>query len=244
MIQILMVEDVDQERGGLRTGLTRENLKVDAVPSEQALLSTLRDGLYDIIVIDCDVTGVDGWSVARTIRDRHNVGIILVGNFDCPEDRIRGFASGADHSFVKPVDARELAAAILALTRRLKGRAAPSPARTSFEAGPRAEHDARTWVFDLTRWTLTAPEGVSVFLTSTEVRFLEVLLQYPGALVARADLLSAMRYQNTDSGNRNLEALVRRLRRKVEEATQARSTIQTVHRQGYLFSAPVRIERP
>ncbi|WP_041793739.1 response regulator transcription factor [Pararhodospirillum photometricum] len=233
MIKILMVEDDADVRDSVVEYLRLHGLEAEGVGTARDFLECLDHHPYDIAIIDIGLPDQDGFLLTETLRAHPRLGVIHLSGRSSTEDRIRGFSSGADLYFVKPVDGRELMAAVRTLARRLG---------VLDEDGEPGD-GSPPWVFDLTRWILVPPQGEAISLTSTEVRFLEVLLSAPGKTVSRTMLLAAMRYQNTDAGNRSLEALIRRLRRKVEEATSTRSAIKTVHRQGYLFSAPVIIER-
>jgi len=90
---------------------------------------------------------------------------------------------------------------------------------------------------------LQAPNGPSVKLSAVEAKFVRRLLVQTGAVVSRAELRGELGYGDDAVGDKNLDAVIRRLRRKIESATGSPAPIQTVHGQGYLFSAQLRLDR-
>ncbi|WP_377811498.1 winged helix-turn-helix domain-containing protein (plasmid) [Azospirillum sp. A29] len=122
----------------------------------------------------------------------------------------------------------KLAAALLNLVGRLPRRAAdgtesPASGRAASVESPAAD----AWVLDHVDWLLRDPRGRTVHVTSSEMRLLDAML------------LAALGYREDESGNRSLDVLVSRLRRKIEITMGGKAPIQTVHNRGYLFSAPV-----
>ncbi|MCR6629887.1 MAG: response regulator transcription factor [Magnetospirillum sp.] len=233
MTRIILAEDEVDLREGLEECLTLLGFETVGVGSALELFQKLATDSFDVAVIDVGLPDQSGFDIASVLTRRPEMGVVILTALGGTEDRIRGFASGADLYFVKPVDCRELGAAIHSLRRRLEnGRAAPAAIAAAPSGG---------WVFDRTRWALRTSGNVEIDLTSAEITLLERLLQHPGETATRQELLAALGYEEDEAGNRNLEAIVRRLRRKIESVAGGKAPIQTVHSRGYLFSAPVAV---
>ncbi|MGE4281763.1 MAG: response regulator transcription factor [Magnetospirillum sp.] len=233
MTRIIIAEDEVDLLELLQECLSLLGFETVGVGSALALFRELATGSFDIAIVDVGLPDQSGYDIAEVLSKRPDMGVIMLTARGETEDRIRGFASGADLYFVKPVDCRELGAAIHSLRRRLEG------GEASVEVAP--VRPGAAWTFDRTRWILRTDDAVDISLTSAEVAFLEGLLRHPGEMVSRRSLLEALGYAEDEAGNRNLEAIVRRLRRKVESVAGNKAPIQTVHSRGYLFSAAVTV---
>jgi len=168
------------------------------------------------------------------LRGMGNIGIIALSTGNEARNRIVCFERGADLHFTKPVDGEELVHGLRNLLRRL----AHNGIERAASVTPPSD-----WFFDTTHWRLQAPNGPSVKLSAVEAKFVRRLLVQTGAVVSRAELRTELGYGDDAVGDKNLDAVIRRLRRKIESATGSPAPIQTVHGQGYLFSAPLRLER-
>lgn len=233
MIRLIVVEDDTDLRETLEECLTLSGFAVDTAGSALAFFQKLATESYDIAIIDVGLPDQSGFDIAELLRKRPEIGIVMMTARGSTEDRIRGFSCGADLYFVKPVDCRELAAAAANLARRLNG--------GDGESRPDDERGGESWVFDRSGWVLQSGGGAEVALTSAEMRLMAGLLEHPGETVTRHGLMQAVGYADDDYGSRSLEALVRRLRRKIEAATGGGAPIKTVHARGYLFSAAIKV---
>lgn len=233
-MRIIIVEDDARVREPLVAWLRSEGFDVDGVGSALEFYRGMASDSYDIAIVDIGLPDQSGLEIASWLRLRPGAGIILLSGQGDVEDRLRGLRSGADLYFTKPVHRDELALAIRNLGRRLaQGRATPDVAPASTSA----------WFFDPAQWLLHAPQGGSVKLTASEMAFVQRLLVQPGKAVPREALRAELGYEPGKSGDQCLDALVRRLRRKIEKLSGETAPIQTVHGRGYLFSAPLRLDR-
>lgn len=187
------------------------------------------DSSYAIAVVDVGLPDQCGYVLAEYIRNNTTMGIIMLTARAAIEDRVKGYGSGADLYMVKPVDCRELAAAISSLAVRL-GNRAPEKGQT-----PAPEF----WHLDKQSWRLVPPAGPAISLTAREMQFMESLAENGGKPVRRDALLAALSYRDDEYANRALDSLVRRLRRKIEESSSLPSPIKTIHAVGYCFSVPI-----
>lgn len=218
-------EDSRLMREFLATGLARFGIPIEGVPSGAALDELMARQEPDIVILDIGLPGEDGYSIAERLRrERPRVGIIMLTARDQLDDRVRGLDCGADLYFAKPVDLRELASAIGSLHRRLSTLATP-PGQ-----GP------SSWRLDAVHARLLTPSGVVVPLTDNELRFLTPLLEQPGEVVNREELLGALEQAFDVYAVRRMETMVSRLRAKVQKASPGEALpVRARHGRGYAF---------
>lgn len=166
----------------------------------------------------------NGFETASQIRETHRCGIIMLTALGDSDDRIRGFESGADIYLVKHSTLREIEAAIRSLLRR------------SGNLPGSANGSGDQWVLDGTNWMLVAPNHRSLKLTATEFAFMSVLCSNGGDICQREDLKETLARPRSNFGNRHLDAIVSRLRRKIEERTCLPAPIKVVYGVGYTFT--------
>lgn len=234
-MRIIIVDDDPRLREPLVDWLRSEGFAVDGVGSALEFYRGMATDSYDIAIVDIGLPDQSGLEIASWLRRRPGVGIILVSGRADVEDRIKGFSCGADLYFTKPVHRDELGSAIRSLARRLGEGSLRSEAALAPESP--------AWFFDPVHWALQAPQGGSAKLTATEMTFIQLLLMQPGQPVPREALRAELGYCDDKTGDQCLDALVRRLRRKIEKLSGEAPPIQTVHGRGYLFSAPLRLDR-
>lgn len=223
--KIIVVEDDADLRNQVVTYLTMSGFDAVGVGSAADLYRQMAVESFSILVLDLRLPDEDGLSIAAHVHTHGNIGIIMVTARGDIEDRLRGREAGADVYLTKPVDLRELVAAVKSLERRLNPVAASFPVPS-----------APQWRLDRESFSLTAPNNRSVPLTANEVALLNRLSSPYGVTVPRGDLLATLGYDPDDPSNRNLDAALRRLRLKVERDAGLPLPIRTVHSIGYLIS--------
>jgi DNA-binding response OmpR family regulator len=168
--------------------------------------------------------------LAAEIRKSHACGIIMLTARGDSDDRIRGFESGADIYLVKHSTLREIEAAIRSLLRRMG------------DLSNSANGNSDQWVLDGTNWTLIAPNHRSLKLTATEFAFMKVLCNRCGEICQREHLVETLARPKSSFDNRHLDAVVSRLRRKLEEQTRLPAPIRVVYGVGYTFTAAAAVQ--
>lgn len=228
MCRVILVEDDTDLRNMLVDELKYEGIEVDSVGSSIELYQTLIQNQYHIALLDVGLPDQSGLEVAQYLRDKTQLGIIMLTAMGTEQDRISGYRAGADLYFVKPVDCNELAAAINNLYARLYSQTIQNNA------------DPLEWHLNSQTWELTSPNKVTLKLTTKEIGFLEVLVNSDEDVVSRNTLLTELNY-NADGhyGNKALEVMVNRLRKKIRDVTQGEAPIKTIHAVGYYFSSPI-----
>ncbi|EKF17512.1 response regulator transcription factor [Nitratireductor pacificus] len=229
MSHILIVEDEDSLRTDLIDYMGLHGYETTGVASADELETALETiPQPHVVILDISLPDGNGFELAPKIRQRFDCGIIMLTAHGDAESRVRGFDSGADIYLVKHTSLREILAAIQSLMRRLP---------------IHGEHwnAASEWVLDDAAWRLVPPDGASIKLTSTERAFLAALIENSGTPCSREDLARLLSNRQTQFDNRHLDAVVSRLRRKIQDHTAAEQPIKSVYGVGYSFSAAGRI---
>lgn len=226
-IHILLVEDDADLSRSLTSYLSGAGFMVTAVDSCLACYAALPKSRYHVAVLDVSLPDQSGFVLAEYLRANTTLKIIILTAHERVEDRVRGYAAGAHNYFVKPVDARELQAAIMSLV--------------DSEHQNAAEALDETWHLARLSWQLKTGQGNSIKLTLLEFQFVELLASSPGNVVSREILLNAMYNRNDEHSARALDSLVRRLRAKISAGGHV-SPIMTAHAVGFCFSAPIIID--
>jgi DNA-binding response OmpR family regulator len=198
------------------------------------MLAILDTEPIHLVILDLGLPDEDGLALARQIRARSSLPIIVLTARKQRDDRITALELGADDFMTKPCDPRELALRARNLLSRANAGASPT------EDWPTA-HTARfeDWVVNLTAHTLVAPDGRDVHLTRSEFNLLAALVKAPNRVLTRDHLLDAVSRHGDAPSDRMIDVLVSRLRRKIEGDPKNPKLIVTVVGFGYKFSARV-----
>ncbi|PKU25747.1 response regulator transcription factor [Telmatospirillum siberiense] len=231
MNRIIVIDDDIEFRVDLSDYLAAKGFSVVGVDFGINLQDILKDPKPDVIVLDKGANCATGFILASEIRKMFdlNCGIIMVSAHDSPEDRIKGLESGADIYLVKPVGLREIEANVRSLLRRMRAML------------DEPEEKSDCWALNLGTWRLTPPGGTPIKLTGSEMYFVETLIRKAGHLCSRDELTQALRRPLNRQDDRNLDALVRRLRRKIKEEGDTELPIKMVYGTGYVFTADAMI---
>lgn len=218
MTKVLLLDDEQDLREEVATFLRqRGGFDVVEVGSIRQFYQYFKPDAFDIVVVDAMLPDGDGASITEELRREHpKCGIVMFTARDSTRDRINGYRGGVDHYVTKPIRMEELLAILEAVARRVC--------------------EPPSWSLQLGGWSLRSPQGVEVRLTAMEYRFLAALNARHGQALARRNLIEQLGKDATIYDNRNLDALVLRLRRKVREHTVEELPLKTVHGSGYTLS--------
>jgi two-component system OmpR family response regulator len=229
---ILIVDDQRDIRDLVARYLVKHGFRASTAESAEAARKLMRAAGIDLIVLDIMMPGEDGLSLTRSIREHHDIPVILLTAMGDETDRIVGLEMGADDYLAKPFNARELVARIKAVLRR--ARTLP---RSSVPARGKLCFDR--WQLDLARRELIDERGVGIALSSGEYRLLVALLERPGMVLTRDQLLDLTRGRSAQPFDRSIDNQISRLRRKIERDPRRPTLIKTAWGGGYCFAGEV-----
>lgn len=222
--RILVVDDEATVVRLVRSYLEQAGFHVATASDGPSALAQFDAWRPDLVILDLMLPGMDGLEVARRIRKKSDVPIIMLTARVDEVDRVTGLELGADDYVVKPFSVRELVSRVRAVLRRAEG-GLPRPAVLE-ASGIRLDLDKHeAWV-----------EGRRVELTPMEFDLLALLMQHPGRAFTRLQLLEALRGPSYGSFERSIDAHIKRLRRKIEPDPKNPRYILTVYGVGYKFS--------
>jgi len=236
--KILIVDDDPRIRDLLLRYLEGEGYDMYAVGDGHAMRQHLADAAVDLVMLDLNLPGDDGLSLARELRSASNVAIIMITGKGDPIDRVVGLELGADDYIAKPFELREVLARIRAVLRR-SARPADDPLKEETKHIKTGCLGFAGWRFDPGKRILQNPDGALVTLTTGEFDLLAVFLQRPTHVLNRDQLLDLLRGQDWSPFDRSIDTQVGRLRKKIERDPSNPDFIKTVRGVGYVFSVEV-----
>jgi two-component system, OmpR family, response regulator len=230
---ILVVDDHRDIRDLVARYLTKQGLRASVAESAAAARKALQTAKIDLVVLDIMMPGEDGLSLTRSLREGGDIPVILLTAMGEETDRIVGLEVGADDYLPKPFNPRELLARIKAVLRRTQTLPRPREAGKGRVAFDR-------WVLDLGRRELIGEDGVSVPLSSGEFRLLSALIERPGMVLTRDQLLDLTRGRAALPFDRSIDNQISRLRKKIEHDPRRPMLIKTAWGDGYSFAGEVK----
>jgi two-component system, OmpR family, response regulator len=233
---LLVVDDDAEIRQLLATYLRESGYRVTAVGDGRGLRAAMAAAPPDLVILDVMLPGEDGISLCRWVRARSEVPVIMLTARGDETDRIVGLEVGADDYVPKPFSPRELLARVKSVLRRTKS----LPPNLRQREGRHFRFAG--WQLDAVTRTLTAPDGVVVPLGATEFKLLRTLLDHPGQVLTRDQLIDLMLSRDAGPFDRALDVQVSRLRQRLREDAREPAIIKTVRGQGYVLAADVQSE--
>jgi DNA-binding response OmpR family regulator len=227
-LDVLVVDDESELRELLRRLLERDGHRVLTVPDGRSAIDRATTDRYDIVLLDVALgPGPDGYEVCRTLRERRNVvPIIMLTALDSEADAVLGLEAGADDYVTKPFGPAELRSRIRAVLRR---------------AGTRALGDEVLAVGPLVldRGSRQVHAGGRLAeLTFSEFELLQAMMERPGQLFSREELLRAIWGDSAYRDPRGIDVHLRHLREKLEEQPERPQLLLTVRGVGYRLHRP------
>jgi len=227
---IVVVDDEKDVRETFGEYLAGRGYDVSLAESGAALRARIAEKPVDLVLLDLNLPGEDGLSLARFLREETDAAFIMVTAADDTVDRVIGLELGADDYIGKPVDLRELAARVKTVLRR--------SVRT--DVGRPDSSGVRkvafgSFVLDLDGHELRSRDGEIVELTTMEFDLLAAFVEHPNRVLTRDQLLDMAHHRRWDPFDRSIDIRIARLRRKIERDPQKPEIIKTVRGAGYIF---------
>ncbi|MCA0417416.1 MAG: response regulator [Proteobacteria bacterium] len=233
---ILVVDDHREIRELVSRALSKEGFRVSVAADGRAMRKIMADARIDLIVLDLMLPGEDGFSLCRAVRAESSVPIIMLTAKGDEIDRVVGLELGADDYVPKPFGSRELVARIRAVLRRTQ-----TDRRLDRTQGPKRYCFDR-WRLDAGARELLRNDGIAVPLSTGEYELLISLVERPGRVMSRDQLLDLTRGRTASAFDRSIDTQVSRLRKKLEVNPNEPQVIKTVWGGGYMFAPEVTTE--
>jgi two-component system, OmpR family, response regulator len=232
---ILVVDDDPAVRALLRDCLEPEGFRVSEAANSAAMHALLSAGHIDLVTLDLMLGGENGLNLARDIRSHHEIPIVMITGKGDMIDRVVGLELGADDYITKPFHPREVVARVRAVLRR------KAPSSSPVISAARSERLAfEEWTIDIGRREVTAKDKGTLHLTTAEFNLLEILARRPQRVQSRDAIMDLLKGHDWTPFDRSIDALVSRLRRKIEVDPEHPRLLKTVRGVGYIFACEVR----
>ena len=219
--RVLVVDDEKLIVKGIRFSLEQDGMEVDCAYDGEEALSYARDHVYDMILLDIMLPGMDGWQILQTLRTAKQTPVICLTARDSVDDRVRGLDSGANDYLVKPFSFSELLARVRAQLRQ------HHTLNSTLEiSGLRMDSVSQS----------VSRDNISITLTRKEFQLLWLLASRAGEIIPRTVIASEIWGINFDSDTNTVDVAIRRLRAKVDDPFPEK-LIATIRGMGYSFVA-------
>ena len=217
-MKILIIEDEKLLADSIKAVLEKKGFQVEAVYDGETGVEYAELGMYDLLILDVMMPGVDGYQVARKVRsDRCSTPILMLTAKSDLEDRIEGLNAGADYYLTKPFDTRELLACINALLRR--------------QGGQVNELTFGNTSLDLSSSTLVCGDK-SIRLSAREFDVMRFLFQSREQILSKETILARVWGYDSNAVENHVEVYVGFLRKKLA-AIGSNIRIEAIRRLGY-----------
>ena len=220
MIHVLMIEDDPELAGIIIKYLKRFDIAVKNVEEPLQGIEMLKEGEYQLLILDLTLPQIDGLEVVSKIREFSSIPIIISSARDDIVDKVVGLERGADDYLPKPYNPRELEARIKSLLRRQE-KSQEVDKKTLFEV----DEKAMTVVFKEKELTLTP----------AEYDILARLIKYKNRVVPRLDFIYESDFISDDASEKNVDVMVSRVRSKIAEIDPDTSYIKSSRGIGYIL---------
>jgi len=228
-IRMAIVEDDTLLREELACFFTGAGLAVHEANGYHTLLDVLQDTSIDVVVLDLNLPGMNGYDIAKRLKVLSPLlGIVMLTARAGKQDKLRGYDVGADIYFAKPVDPDELLAAVKSLAARVRGNA----------------NAAQVDTLHVKQLTLVNPSGQSVALSAVEAVILKSLAFSPEQTLDVCNLQNGLedKFQDRPFTKRALENLLSRLRKKLLQGFEGeRDPIRAIRGLGYQLTWAIEV---
>lgn len=222
---LALIDDDIEYTEFLSQHLREQGVEVRVFPDSNDLLTDEGAFGFGFYVVDLMLPGVNGLELIKLIRRRSEAGLLVVSGKLAPDVFSQVVSAGADMYLAKPALFEQVISSIKAVQRRVQ---------------PANPADA-PWTLDRRARQLVAPDGATVDLSDIDMAVMTCLQAAKGEAVTREVLCQALGRAPDGSATDGLNAIMFRLRRRIERATSLTAPLQSKPRVGYLFKAPLKV---
>lgn len=220
--KVLIIED-EKELGELvQLFLEKDGISSVLCSTAEEGLELLKGGSVDLIILDINLPGMDGFEFLQIFRKRSTTGVLILSAREADEDVVLGLGLGADEFVTKPFAPKVLVARVRALLRRLK---TPGESSTGIGFGKYVLHPEGYALYK---------EGERIVLSTKEFDVLRFLVMNPGKVFMSSEIYSAV-WNQTYGDITSVAVYIQRLRKKIERDPSNPEFILTIRGKGYLF---------
>ena len=234
MARLLIIDDDVRLGALLERLLVPEGFHVTLVTDGLQGMRRATAEVFDLIVLDVMLPGMDGFEVLRRVRAQSQVPVLMLTAKGTDNDRVVGLELGADDYLAKPFSPRELLARLRAVMRRYR-----LPTEVDVSDDRRRAFRFTGWELNLRTRRLHSGDGRQVALSNHEYSLLVAFCSAPQRVLSRDQLLSMSRLHGAEVYDRTVDVQVLRLRRKIEADPLKPGLILTERGAGYRFDATV-----
>jgi len=234
---ILIVDDDEKIRLLLRRCFEPEGFEVSEASNSEEALSCLANQSIELVTLDLNLGRDDGLILAREIRSRSEVPIVMVTGKGDTIDQVVGLELGADDYITKPFHLREMLARVRAVLRRTSGKEKSIDA-VSNSSDRRYKFDG--WVADFDKLELNNPDGQPCNLTPSELSLLEVFVKRANRVLTRDQIMDLLKGNEWSANDRSIDNQIARIRKKIEADPANPVYLKTVRGAGYKFTVDVK----
>ena len=214
-----------------------EGFRISEAVDGDEMRACLSRADVDLVLLDLGLPGKDGLTLLREIRAVSQIGIVIITGRSDVIDCVAGLEVGADDYITKPFHLREILARVRSVLRR------KSPAPAEHNGAPVAAESVLLfsgWMLEPAKRRVCSPDGEELVLTTGEFNLLHTLVNNPGRVLDRDQLMDLLKGRDWAAYDRSIDQQVARLRRKIENDPANPKLIKSVRGIGYLFAAEVR----
>jgi heavy metal response regulator len=224
--RILVIEDEVKVAASLKEGLQEKGFEVDVAYDGDIGLRMALGHLYDAIILDVNLPGMNGYAVCENLRKQNTkVPVLMLTALGTMKDKLSGFDSGADDYLIKPFEFRELLARVRALVKR-----------SQIDFTTNQPHVLRVSDLELDQDTKVVKRaGKRIPLTTKEYMLLEYLMKNKGKVLSRSDIAEKIWDIKFDSGTNVIDVYINFLRKKIDKDYEMK-LIQTQKGMGYVLA--------
>ncbi|MBC7900087.1 MAG: response regulator transcription factor [Saprospiraceae bacterium] len=229
-MKILIVEDEQHLADGLRFNLEAEGYEAEIAHDGETALDHVQKSVFDAIVLDIMLPGIDGFEVAARLRAKQNfTPILMLTARGRPEDVLKGFEAGTDDYLPKPFDLEIFMARLNGLLRRREW-------MRKEKTGSRIDdiYTVNGKTIDFANLELRST-GETVHLTLMEIKLLRYLIENENVTVSRKTILEEVWDLQEDTDTRAIDNFIVRLRKYLEDEPNNPQIVRTVRGIGYKF---------